>query len=741
MIKTISVNLSGQVFQIDENAYEQLQQYLASVRKRFEKEEGGDEIVADIESRIAEMLAEKISQRKQSVTLADIDAVIQIMGKPEQFEEDYAEEEAAQNASATKSEKLKKRMFRNPDDKVLGGVCSGLSNYFGIDDPLWLRIIMVVFLFLSFGTAFWIYIILWVIIPEAKSASDKLQMKGEPVNIDNIEKTFKDDLKDFQQKIENINNDKSNNVRNAIQKILAAMVALLKLFAKAISKIAALLFIITGIAFALFLVFGLVLPVGILGVSFPVLFGLVFENNSLMLLAGIGLFLVVAIPAFSLIYSGIRILLGSKTRNRTLSISLTGLWVVGVILCFYAGTMIGKSFSTKETIKEIIAIDNTNDTIILKPFETIEEDTREAKIFLGFNDNAVFFGKDEKTLNIPMRNLDIVKSETDEVSATVKKSARGNNRSKAGKKAQAIVYALQHNGSAISFPSHFEVNVKEKYRAQDVAVRLSIPEGKIIYLSGGLEEIIYDVKNTTNTFDSDMIGHYWKMTAEGLACLDCGFSDSQSSAGDKNVLYYDLSGYNEIQIDGNLNVEIQQGDTYSFYITGDRDFTKNFNAQTNGKKLEIASDFKWKNIAGGSKKGTVYITTPMLNYLEINGLNNTVVKDLKTDALKIEINGASSNKFDIDVNKLTIELNGASKATLKGRASKATIELNGASKINTLALEIDEGIFDISGASTANVWVKETLKANLSGASKIMYNGNPKIQSQTTGGSSITRVE
>lgn len=738
MIKTVSINLSGQVFQIDENAYEQLKQYLTSVRKRFENEEGSDEIIADIESRIAEMFAEKISSRKQSITTADVEAVIKIMGKPEQFDEDYAEEETA--TTTEKTTKQKRRMFRNPDDKVVGGVCSGLSNYLGIDDPLWLRIVMVIFLFASFGTAFWIYVILWIIIPEAKTASDKLQMKGEPVNIDNIEKTFKDDLKDFQQKIENLNNNKSNSVRNGIQKLLAAFVALLKLFARAISKFAALLLVILGVAFSLVLVFGLVLPVGILGVSFPVLFNLVFENNSLIFLAGLGLFLVLAIPAFSMVFSGIRMLLGSKTRNRAVGISLTGLWILGIILCFYVGAVIGKSFSVKETTKETMVIENVNDTIVLKPIAVIEEDVDDPKIFLGFSESPLFFGKDENTMCVPMQNLDVVKSETDEVSVQIKKSARSNSRNNAGKKAQVIDYVVQQNDSGISFPSHFQINIKDKYRVQDVSVRLSIPEGKIIYFSEGMENIIYDIKNTTNTFDGDMVGHYWKMTSEGLACLSCANAETQTGS-NKNRLSYDLSGYNKMQIDGNLNVEIQQGDTYSFYIEGDGDFAKNFNAKTENNLLVIASEYKWKNIVGGSKKGTVYITTPSLSYLEINGLNNVIIKGLKTNELNVEVNGASKNSFDVEAKNLTLQLNGASRVELKGKATKAKIEAAGASKINANALEIINGTFDFSGASTANILVKENLKATLDGNSKIYYKGNPKIQAQTSGGSSISREE
>ena len=741
MIKTISINLSGQVFQIDEDAYEQLKQYLSSVRKRFENEEGSEEIVADIEGRIAEMFAEKITSRKQSITLADVDAIIKIMGKPEQFDEDYIDESNAYEKTKDDGEKLKRRMFRNPDDKVVGGVCSGLSSYFGIDDPLWLRVIMVIFLFISFGTAFWIYVILWVIIPEAKSASDKLQMKGEPVNIDNIEKTFKDDLKEFQHKIENLNNNKGSSFRRGFQKLLAAGGVLLKLFARAVSKFAALFIIVLGIAFSIFLLFGLILPVGILGISFPVLFNLVFENNSLIFLAGLGLFLFLAIPAFSLIYFGIRILLGIKTHSRAVGFSLTGLWILGIIICFYVGALMAKSFSAKETARETTAFNIVQDTILLQHLPVIEEDSDEPHIFIGFNETPLFFGKDEKTMYMPMQNLDIVKSENNETSLQIRKTARSRNRTLAGKKAKEIEYLIQYNDSSIIFPSHYQINIKDKYRMQEVTAKLSIPVGKVIYLSSGMENTIYDIKNTTNTFDGDMIGHYWKMNPEGLTCLSCDNTEGIESGEQKICLNYDLSGYNEIQIDGNLNVEIQQGDNYSFYIEGDNDFSKSFNAKTENNSLIIASEFKWKNIVGGSEKGTVYIITPSLNRLEINGLNNTILKGLKTEKLSVEINGASKNSFLVDVKDFVLELNGASQVDVNGKTTKSKIIANGAGKINASGLETVSGNYELSGASTANVWVKEFLRAELDGASKIYYKGNPKVQSRTSGGSSISRAE
>jgi phage shock protein PspC (stress-responsive transcriptional regulator) len=737
MIKTVSINLSGQVFQIDQNAYDKLKDYLEAIRQRFASTQGKDEIIADIESRIAEMFLEKISSLKQSITIADVELVIAIMGKPEQFE--GADDADETTDDSTGGATTKKRIFRDSDDKVLGGVCSGLSAYLGIDEPLWLRIAMVVFLFASFGTAFWIYVILWIIIPEAKTASDKLQMRGEAVTIDSIEKTIKDDFEDLKTNLNAIKNKDGRPIRNFIHGTVSFLGTMLRLVLRAFMKIVAFVFVLIGIVITLALIFGFLLPVGVMGISFPLLFDLIFENQTQIFLGGLGTVLLIGVPAFVLIFSGIRLLLGTKTRYRMLGISMTGLWFVGLILVIYVGASIGKSFSNKETVKEIVALQTEADTLKLEANLLFEEEAKEA-FRIVMSDKAVFAGKDDNTVSASFAQLDIAKSEGEQFEIEIKKSARGRSRSDAAKRAETISYQIEQKHGSVVFPSHFDFAKKDKYRSQDISITLLVPEGKIIFLSSGMEKIIYDIKNTTNTFDYDMIGHYWQMTPEGLTCLDCNFSSSDN-ASDENGVSYDLDGYNEIQVDGFLNVDIKQGDNYSVVVTGGERFTKNFNAQKDGSTLKIASDFQWKNFWSSGTKGTVYITTPVLHRLDINGINKVNIDGFKTDNLAITINGASKNKFILDVNTLALELNGASKAEIKGKATTVKIESAGASEINAEHFEINDCNIDLTGASKATVFVNGKLNVDLSGASKLKYNGTAKVTSDVTGGSAIEKTE
>ena len=165
MKKTYNINLGGIVFHIDEDAYDLLDKYLSNLRIHFSKEEGAEEIVHDMELRISELFSERLCEKKQVITLTDVEEIIAQMGKPEEF----AEEETTQDAHIyNKEEKAPKRLFRDPDNKVIGGVCSGIAAYFGWDVTI-LRIVLIVLAipFITNGALGIVlaYIIAWIIIP------------------------------------------------------------------------------------------------------------------------------------------------------------------------------------------------------------------------------------------------------------------------------------------------------------------------------------------------------------------------------------------------------------------------------------------------------------------------------------------------------------------------------------------------------------------------------------------------
>ena len=209
MNKTVTININGLIFNIDDEAYGRLKNYLETIKGYFKNAEGGDDIMTDIEARIAEMFEERISNRKEVISQADVDHIIKIMGQPEDYIDDEMRQENSGNASGasfTESEEFfseeagTKRFFRDPDGKMLGGVCSGIGYYFGIDPIIARAAFLIAFIFGSFG--FWAYIVLWAITPKALTRADKLRMKGKKVTIDSIRKSVEHEAEDLKKKME-----------------------------------------------------------------------------------------------------------------------------------------------------------------------------------------------------------------------------------------------------------------------------------------------------------------------------------------------------------------------------------------------------------------------------------------------------------------------------------------------------------------------------------------------------------
>lgn len=187
MKKTFTINISGSVFHIEEDAYEVLQKYMVTLKNHFGSSEEGIEIISDIEARIAEIFTEKSNGGKNAVTLEWVNIVINTMGTPESFSETLDDEEPQPGQA-----KRKRRLYRDPEQTVLGGVCGGLSVYFDMD-PVIVRIIFVVLTIITTGVGVLAYLILWIAVPKAVNTAQRLEMRGQEVSVKNIEKFFKDE--------------------------------------------------------------------------------------------------------------------------------------------------------------------------------------------------------------------------------------------------------------------------------------------------------------------------------------------------------------------------------------------------------------------------------------------------------------------------------------------------------------------------------------------------------------------
>ena len=187
MKRTFTINISGTVFHIEEDAYEELQKYMVALRNHFGNSEEGKEIVSDIEARIAEIFTEKTVGGKHAVTMDGVKEVMKSMGTPESFNEEINDEEPLPGQT-----KRKRRLYRDPQETVLGGVCGGLAAFFNMD-PVIMRIIFVLLTVITTGVGVFAYLILWIAVPKAINTAQRLEMRGEEVSVKNIEKFIQEE--------------------------------------------------------------------------------------------------------------------------------------------------------------------------------------------------------------------------------------------------------------------------------------------------------------------------------------------------------------------------------------------------------------------------------------------------------------------------------------------------------------------------------------------------------------------
>ena len=194
MKKAYKVNIAGKVFDIDDDAYHRLTNYLNAIERHFIKLDEAKEIVADIEARFAELFTERLTKYKEAITFEDVEAAIKIMGSPEDISDGATESENVFGSQT--SPKGNRRIYRDPDNIIVAGVAGGISAYFGID-ALLVRILFVLSLFFVFGP--FLYLILWIVLPRAETTAQKIEMRGEKLTISNIEDAVKEEFQEVKK--------------------------------------------------------------------------------------------------------------------------------------------------------------------------------------------------------------------------------------------------------------------------------------------------------------------------------------------------------------------------------------------------------------------------------------------------------------------------------------------------------------------------------------------------------------
>ena len=545
MNKTININLGGFFFHIDENAYQKLKRYLDAIARSLSDDpQGKNEIISDIEARISELLSERITDARQVVNESDIDEIITIMGQPEDYiesEEMYEDNSNYNYNKRTKSNN--KKLFRDSEDKFLGGVASGLAHYTNID-TIWVRLFFILTA-VTTGFGLLLYIILWVLLPEAKTTAEKLQMEGEDVNIGNIEKKIrnefeylstklKDGASEITEKISSADYQKlRNQTKSGFQDFLDTLGKILSALFKVFGKfIGVLLVFIAGVTlisllFAMFSISSLEI-LGFEGdfVHYPPFFyDSIFPNW----LLSIFLILLIAIPILVLLILGLRILSPNLKRvSTTTSLSLFGVWLVALLFIGFTGV----EFATSKAQN---AIKVSKKSILFNPEQPLRigvenDDEINYQHNLRRKDNAVeVYVNDQKMKYSNDVKIDVSKSDTNEAYIEIRKESEGRKRKDALENAEKINYKFKIENNKIVFDAFFLSEFKNLWKDEEVYLTVFIPEGTSVYFENSSKKFLYSIENTEDIYDRNMANHLFKMTSKGFECLDCEDPDDDSN--------------------------------------------------------------------------------------------------------------------------------------------------------------------------------------------------------------------
>ena len=550
MNKTININLAGSFFHVDENAYAHLQKYLDAVRATLSPEDSIEEIMNDIEARIAELFSESMTSNDQVITLSRVKEIIDIMGQPQDFDP-----EGAAESNAAEQYKSIKQLFRDEENKYLGGVASGLGHYLGID-CLWIRLIWLLLFFFSSGTFFMIYILFWILVPAAKSTSDKLKMKGEPINISNIEKRVKEGYDKFSDNMKSVDYDKyGNQVKRGSNRVVELIGNLLKGTLTVLAKLLGVLMLIFSITTLLGLAFGLFSAgslefwgqadliqyyqaVSVAQIPFWALLTIVF--------------LAVGIPFIVLFIVGLKLLIPNlKSMGWTPKILIFALWIASILaLIFFGAKHATFSSVTGQFQREIPLPVSKNDSLTLTMNQSLlsgrsSERDDDFKIKMDADNNPII-----ATNNV---RLIVRSTQKEEGFIKVDSYADGATLDEAQDKAMQINYHIQYTDGVLELDPFLTTDLAHKYRDQHVEVIVYLPTGSVLWADHNTHSYHQNTKAYNDLLDSGYEGHYLKVMDRELKCLDCPSNESESGDSDTQ----DIKNIN-IEIQGNIKTKVNR---------------------------------------------------------------------------------------------------------------------------------------------------------------------------------------
>ncbi len=729
MNKILNINLGGYALTIDDDAYEYLSAYLDSIRRRFSESEGRDEIIGDIEARIGELISQSMGTRT-IVMLPDAEAAVAVMGKPEDF---GGEESTASSGGAGSSKKsgktavrTGKRLFRDEEDAVVAGVCSGLSAYFGIQDPVWMRLIFVLLAFASFG--FWApaYVLIWILVAPAKTAADRLAMRGEQVNMDNIAREVEEGFDRLGKKVNEFSTDATKKGSSGAQNVMSTGVTAIGqafgLVLRFLAKFAALIAILIGISIFLGLGAGWIGSIIALMVGAPYVEYFSPFSSGWTWFGILNLFFLLGIPAIALVLFFSRLLFKTRTPS-WVNGTLTGLFILSVITGFAMLPFGIKEYSQSGSIsKEIDLSELRTDTLRVEAVADLLGGRYHNHNDFNFDEDGIRINEEGMEMRCPLE-IRVNPSRDGQYHCTQIIKSQGSSSLAAQENANRVGYSAGFSGNALRVPTAYKVAKGEKWRGQRVRINIEVPVGKSItfdeaiheYAGADLDE--YDDINDNN-YISRRPGKVFRMGNKGLVCTDC------PNMGDKD--YRSDRSYERFIVEGDFVTEIRQGDEFRVEIEGPAAEKEKIQKIQTGDKITFTTNGKTTN---GAVR--VFIQTNTFTSLHADNAGEITIRGFNEGQASITASGNSRIKAYIDVsNEFDIALSDKAALDLTGKGNDLEVSLTDEAVLEATNWTADRVEVSASDKARARIFAKDDALVLSTGESSVRVDGGARVRNK-----------
>ncbi|MGI4863782.1 MAG: GIN domain-containing protein [Janthinobacterium lividum] len=875
MKKNISINLQGIIFHIEDDGYEVLSRYLHEVKAHFASYQGHEEIVADIEGRIAELFSARLSAIKQVITLTDVEEMTAKMGRVSDFqaaEDELEDEPAAPTAGARAktgtppldADGQPRRLYRDLAHRKIAGVCAGLAQYFMINpliprlvflalvlakplthfvpfyfggteellvlavvayvvlwialpkrddaptpidtldfggsltgrklfrdvdtgkvggvaaglaayfrtDVVLVRVIFLLGAFLTFGSTAIIYIILWVVVPEALTVSEKMQMRGDAVTLSGID----NNLRTSAFESDATTPAGSRSVGTFLEGAARSAKPAASFLGTVIRWIVGGLLIFWGGGWLIGTLVLLGAALSIIpftavehtsnGFMFDDSFGAVVRN--LPPWGAASMSLVTGIVAIGLILLGLRLIMRRWVLGRSTGLVLLGLWLLGIVGSTAAGLQVARDFQAKGTYDTTVRLAPMAKGVVL--------DSRNVEDHFEW-------------VNLHVAPTDSGKA------PYVEQEFRANGRTQDAARLtaqQSIVYHIEQRDSTITFDQGFLLKDNAPFRNQKLSMTLYLPLDKIYRLTPRFIEHLDDDDFTSGHRPDRDQEHdrsfRARFTREGkFRCLDCPASDNDdndndevvdvdvassktqvrvNTDGDEPSVHVSTSSpsfntdpshygtgrktlnsgseFSEIEASGLFRVVVRQGDGFKAEAAARPGALDEVRLEVRGDRLLIRNrrNNGILSVFGNNRSPIlVTVTLPRLRRLELDAACQADVSGFRDEDLRVDVSSAASVRLNVNVPHLEVDLSSAAHAELNGTANELSVDGSSASSLDALGLRATKASLDLSSGSEAKVHATDELKVDLSSGSQVKYAGRPgKIEKDLNSGSSLEEV-